>query len=350
VPPKKIKTEKKSSTDKVQFSRKRSESDIRLRQADRLSRALEILKCFNDSKSLSKKELAARLECSPKTIERTFLALELAGVPVMYDPTSRSYRLQDGCIVPPLPLTMDEGLDEARAVAVGQTISGRPSPKRKLAAKPEKRVLGRGVSEMVELATALTSVLELKTVDNGSSNPLLRTIQLALAQSRRLQAEYHSPYSDQTCRLLIDPYRLCYIRGAWYLIGRPEYSDQPISWRVVRFRTLVATEEPSRVPDDFDLEQHLGNAWGVFREETCYDVAIRFWGPAAKVVTETRWHRTQVVVPNEDGTVTLQFKVSGLNEILWWLMSWAPFSRVEDPPELRERLLKELHNAIRANS
>jgi proteasome accessory factor B len=94
----------------------------------------------------------------------------------------------------------------------------------------------------------------------------------------------------------------------------------------------------------------LGLAWGVFRGESCCDVAIRFWGPAAKVVAETNWHRTQQSEVQANGDVILRFKVEGLEEILWWLMSWAPFARVEEPIELRIRLVEELTNGIKANS
>jgi biotin operon repressor len=250
---------KSKALKEVKIERKRNDSDSRLRQADRLARALEILKLFHGSKNLTKKELATRLECSTKTIERTFQALELAGVPVIYDRASFCYRLQEDCIVPPCPLTMDESLDEARAVAVGHTVIGQSRPSRKLKAKPQKTVLARGVKEIVELASGLTAVLELKTVDSTSSNTFLRIIQIALAKRQRLKGEYFSPYSEHTSTILIDPYRLCFIRGAWYLIGRPDYSDCAINLRVVRFHSLEATDYPATI-------LIWSNIWGLLGE------------------------------------------------------------------------------------
>jgi predicted DNA-binding transcriptional regulator YafY len=73
-----------------------------------------------ESNHLSKQKLAEKLECSVKTIERTIRVLELAGISVFLDSKTKSYRLQDGYVVPLVRLSAEECLDEVRDLAVGQ--------------------------------------------------------------------------------------------------------------------------------------------------------------------------------------------------------------------------------------
>ena len=100
---------------------------------------------------------------------------------------------------------------------------------------------------------------------------------------------------------------------------------------------------------DVTSKEYLGNAWVVWRGEMTYDVEILFQPEAALVVTETNWHHTQKVVWHDNGSATLRFKVDGLNEIVWWLLGWAPFASVETPVELREMLVENLNKAISKN-
>lgn len=109
-------------------------------------------------------------------------------------------------------------------------------------------------------------------------------------------------------------------------------------------------DKPADVPDDFDLRDHLGNAWEVYRGEKSYEVEIQFAKEAAVQVTETHWHPTQRVRKHRDGSVMLSFRVDGLEEILWWLLPWTGFARVVKPLELRERLVEQLREGLRMNA
>ena len=71
-----------------------------------------------------------------------------------------------------------------------------------------------------------------------------------------------------------------------------------------------------------------------------------FTPDAAKIVTETIWHHTQIAKAHKDGSLTLNFQVDGLNEILHWILSWAGQVRVQKPDELRDLFVKTLQDAI----
>ena len=118
---------------------------------------------------------------------------------------------------------------------------------------------------------------------------------------------------------------------------------------MARFQSLRPLDSPSEVPVDFDIQSYFGNAWGVYRGDTSYNVEIQFSREAAELVTETVWHSTQTIKRHKDGSVTLSFLVDGLNEIVHWVLGWSGRARVIQPPELRILVLEHLRKALALN-
>ena len=56
----------------------------------------------------------------------------------------------------------------------------------------------------------------------------------------------------------------------------------------------------------------------------------------ANNVAETRWHPTQENRPLPDGSLEVRFQVSGLKEILYWILGYGAEVEVLEPAELRE--------------
>ncbi len=334
---------------RVEFERRLSSGDARLKQAARLARPLTLLRLLGERRGRSKKELASELECSVKTVERTLMVLELAGIPVDCDRKSGVWRLAENCLLPPLPLPAAEALDESRLLALRDGVARQGASTRVLVRRVSA-VLNRSDRALVDAASSLVAAISLQAVDAFASCDVLRDIQTALATRRKLTIRYASPYAGRMQEHMVEPYRLCFLRSAWYLIAKPDWSPDPVTLRVVRIESVRITPLTAVIPDAFSLERYLGRAWSAFRGEGVHQVRLRFAGPAAITVTETRWHPTQKIERRDDGNTIVTFEVEGLEEIVWWLMSWAPFVTVEHPPMLRERLLNELRAGIAANS
>jgi predicted DNA-binding transcriptional regulator YafY len=330
-------------------TRKRTESDRRLRQALRVARILRVLELIQGRGRWNAQALAGEIECSERTIYRDLEALELAGVPWYYDETEQCYRVRPDCRFPVLSLTEEETVGQAVATA----LSGGPGLKIGPGAKPATRKLAAISNERTQqlLADAeqLVHVLDLKIADHSRHLDILRTVQWALLHRKQVVGQYRSPYEADTVQLRLYPYRLCLIKNAWYLIGRPTDSDQPRTFRVARFKTLRLVDQPADIPEDFDLRSYFGNAWAVYRGEQTYDIEILFSPEAAEIVTETTWHHSQRVKRHKDGSVTLFFKVDGLNEIVRWVLGWAGRAKVIKPPELRKMVTEQHRKAIEMN-
>lgn len=324
----------------------RSDADRRLRQADRLSRVLRMLQLLMSRGRWTRQDIAAEQECSVRTVYRDQDVLELAGIPIERDSENRFLRVRQDFRFPSLPLTEEEALAQGTAASItsgpGLDINAGAGPvSRKLAATNRE-----DMSQVLADAEQLVSVLDLKLADHTRHRDIIRTVQWALVKRKQLTGTYRSPHEPDEVKLLLHPYRLCLVKQAWYLIAQAVGEHKPRTYRVTRFKTLRMLEANALVPEDFDLTKYFGNAWAVYRGDKSFDVEIVFAPDVASTVTEVVWHPTQKVLKQKDGSVTLAFKVDGLNEIIRWVLGWGSRAKVIQPIELREMVLAQLHQSL----
>lgn len=329
---------------------KRSDADRRLRQADRLARVVKILELITGRGRWNNAELAKELECSERTIYRHMTVLQLAGVPWYYDDAQKCYRVNETFRFPALNLDQDEilglGVSAAITSAAGLDVAvGNGTLAEKWATRTSEEK-----AQLLTEAQQLVSVLGLNLADHSGHQKTIRTVQRALIHRKKLTGLYRSPYAKEPISLTLEPFRLCLIKQAWYLIARKEKEAAPKAFRIMRFQSLKMLEKQAHVPAEFDLTAFFGNAWSVYRGETSYHVQIRFTPDAAPLVTETNWHHTQQVQPQPDGSVILSFQVDGLEEIVHWTLGWTGRAEVINPPELRKLLVRYLKKGLDLNS
>jgi len=62
---------------------------------------------------------------------------------------------------------------------------------------------------------------------------------------------------------------------------------------------------------------------------------------AARWVRERKWHESQRLDEQPDGSLILRFTVSGLGEVKRWVFSFGSHAEVLAPEELREEIQRE---------
>lgn len=255
--------------------------DRRVRQADRLARILRVLELVQSRGRWTTKAIAEEIECSERTVYRDLDVLRFAGIPYYREGDQQFIRVRPDFRFPVMTLTEDEilGLSLAAAMtkAPGLDVSKGATPTTlKLAAVSREET-----QDLIEDALRLVSVLDLKLADHSRHHEAIRTVQRALLQRKQLTGHYVSPYEPAPVKLRLHPYRLCLVKNAWYIVGRPTDEAEPRTYRVARFKSLRMVDDPAVVPGDFDLRTYFGNAWSVYRGDQSYDVEIRFTPEAA---------------------------------------------------------------------
>lgn len=70
------------------------------------------------------------------------------------------------------------------------------------------------------------------------------------------------------------------------------------------------------------------------------DVVVKFDAAVAEYIAERRWHPSQQLEHANDGSLVFRATVSGEHEFIGWVMSWAPWAELVEPPEWRAAIYR----------
>ena len=282
--------------------------------------------------------LAKVHEVSRRTIFRDLETLRDAGVKLKYNRRAESYSLAE-----PVPMSVgDLSTDEAVALV---TLANQLGDERhvpfftaagKAARKLSSSLPRKARKQLEDVANAVTIVPQGVAVLE-SKRELFGKLLDARRLRRVLQMEYASLTEWETIRTKLRPYQLMYCRHSWYIVGRSSVHREVRTFKLARIVDLEMMEEEFSLPRGFSLRRYLGNAWRMV-PETGKDlkVVIRFSSLVATNVAEVVWHPTQKLEPQADGSLLFHAKVSGINEISWWILGYADQAEVLRPQRLRK--------------
>jgi proteasome accessory factor B len=173
----------------------------------------------------------------------------------------------------------------------------------------------------------------------------------AVLESRELHFDYQKLRDTSSMRRRLQPYHLAEIDGGWYVIGYDLDREARRTFAVQRMKSVILTSKRFVRSRDFRLEDHFAGSFGVWAGEgegtPSFDVKIRFWGFAARIVAERRWHPSQEIEEIEpDGSViVLSMCLSALEDVSRWILGFGSQAEALAPEELRKRVSVELRNA-----
>jgi len=319
----------------------------------RIHRLLKILTLIQSDGDWTAQHLADECDVTVRTIYRDMKMLEGAGIPYFFDTQTNGYRVRRDFFMPPVSMTLDESL---ALIALGEHIGDKEQI-------PLTRAAGRAITKLrSQLPVALRD--ELERLDGNIDIRLAKagpfegiadvyeTVRAALADRRVLQCCYESidgnrSGKDQDEWFEFAPYTLFFSQRAWYVLGHHFGRSEVRCLKLNRFSAIQITSKRHKVPRNFTVDQHLGNAWRMIRGKTSYDVVLTFDAAFAETIADTHWHPTQQIDWHDDGSITFRCTVDGLDEIVWWILSMGPHCVVKKPKRLADRVAKLAHKTAR---
>jgi proteasome accessory factor B len=291
-------------------------------------------------------KIAAELEVSAKTIQRDidFMRYRL-GLPIDYHPQEFGFFYTEPVTAFP-NIEVSEG--EITALLVAQKALGqykgtpfeRPlqSAFRKLTDGLKDRVSfsWHDLEDAISFRSAGASIADLEMFETVSK-AVLRRVELEF-EYRKLKSAGHEPRR-------VRPYHLGCLENQWYLFAEDLERRQLRTFALPRMRKVKLTTKGFRRPADFSIAQILSGSFGVYSSGKKQRIRIEFDPFAARLVAERKWHESQRVRENKDGSITLEVELGGLEEIERWILSWGKHARVVAPQELATRIRDEA-NAI----
>lgn len=164
----------------------------------------------------------------------------------------------------------------------------------------------------------------------------------AIQDQTVLSINYYSASRNQDSRRDIAPYHLHYFQGAWYVIAYCCWRKEVRTFALDRIRTIASSNEKFTPAENFSLDNYLGDSLGIERGQQTQKIRISFDPHQARWVRERKWHPSQEIENQADGSLIITFRVSSWREVKQWVLSYGHHAQVLEPKSLREEVAREI--------
>ena len=173
---------------------------------------------------------------------------------------------------------------------------------------------------------------------------ILEVLAQAWVEQKKVRIRYQRLESRDFVNHVIRPYLI--EPSIWtdsvYVIAFSEVTEKIIPFKIDRIDTAVLSGEEFEIPADFDDQQLLKHAWGIWvGDKGPLTVKLRFSPTVTRRVKESIWHPLENVTDTEDGGCLWSADVAEWREMLPWVRGWGADVEVLEPKELREALVRE---------
>jgi proteasome accessory factor B len=284
-------------------------------------------------------KIAAELEVSAKTIQRDIdFMRDRLGLPIDYHPQEFGFYYTEAVTGFP-SIEVSEGEITALLVAQKALAQYKGTPfERPLHSAFRK--LTDGLKGRVSFSwTDLEDVISFRSAGASVSDlELFETVSKGVLRSMEIEFEYRKLNSTGYEPRRVRPFHLGCLENQWYLFGEDLERRQLRTFALPRMRKVALTTKRFRRPADFSIAQVLSGSFGVHSAGKKQRIRLQFDAFAARLVAERKWHESQRVRENADGSIVLELELGGLEEIERWILSWGKHARVLAPKDLAIRV------------
>ncbi|MDG1431115.1 MAG: WYL domain-containing protein [Paracoccaceae bacterium] len=156
----------------------------------------------------------------------------------------------------------------------------------------------------------------------------------ALRGPLQLRVRYRAEDSEPR---VLEPHGLLLGHRSYLVARQLERGEAILNFRMDRIHSAEVLEESFTLDPGFSLEDYASKAFGVYQDPEQYGEVVWHFAPeAAERAAEFRFHPTQIVEPQDDGSLIIRFHAAGWLEMAWHLYQWGDKVEVLAPEGLRE--------------
>lgn len=292
-----------------------------------ISRLFEIVYILLDKKMVTAKELAERFEVSTRTVYRDIETLSVAGIPIyMTKGKGGGISILPGFVLNKAVITEEEKKDILMSLhavnAVNLSDTGTALDKL-------NSLFGESNTDWIEVDFSSWANADAET-------KIFNTIKSAILSKKVIAFTYASAKGQETNRT-VEPLKICFKGGAWYLYGYCKERKDNRFFKLRRIKKLIVKEEvfyqnaPNQVfaqevvfNEEFvQLKMRIGKdlAYRVYDEFECYEQL-------------------------EDGSFIVEIKYPKGEWIFYYITSFGSQCEVLAPEYLRENMKTELQKML----
>ena len=159
-------------------------------------------------------------------------------------------------------------------------------------------------------------------------------------ERRAVKFRYRNLGAERGRDRQVRPYHIGCIGNHWYLFGFDVGRQGMRTFALTRLTRARLTAAHFEKPKGFKADEYLKGSFGVYKGNDDYEVVLDFdpWG--ADLIRGRHWHGSQELQDLPKGWARLRLRLSSLEEVEGWVLSWGGHVTVVRPRALAERLRK----------
>jgi predicted DNA-binding transcriptional regulator YafY len=299
----------------------------------KLIRLGQILRIFMEKETVASTWLSKHFQTTSRTIQRDLLLLKESGFPL--------HEIQKGVhqmskdLVKNLEVFDDTEL--ALVVALKNIVGQLGQPFQEAA----DGVLDR-LYDCVTTMPVFVKIDDAIPLDSALLNRIVRAIR------ERKEVNFHYTADKGAHHVSMEPYRVVYFSGFWYLIGNEPATGILKRYALDRITDFRLSKTCFKgIPDDLDAILHSSaNIW--FAGEMNLEVTVLIDAQVSHYFKRRKMFPTQEIKEERpDGSVIVSFRVGRYEAIRNFLKSWIPNIVILTPEDFKKELLKDVNRWVK---
>lgn len=321
--------------EKIQRDARSAKSRSLKKDLSRVVRLVNILQMLDAARrGVTMADLVEKFQVTERQIFRDIGSIKtLLNFPVEFDKEKKAYRFGSGFSL----RKTDLAPEEIQALLVSRAVLSRLGLPM---AKNIETLFGKAGVALAGTEMPFDLMMD-SAIDFSLVEPQFAALSDAIRESRRLEIE-HPGTEGKYWQRVIDPYRLFYADGFWYVLSWDCGKRDIRTFALDRIRKVEWKGEYFLKKPDFDIDAYMATSWKQYSLGEPEEVVIRFSKDVAGLIKRKKWHPTQRIMERKDGSLDFSVTVAGTDEIMRWVLSWGKDARAIAPKGLAERLRREI--------
>ena len=293
----------------------------------------KILRIFMEKETVSSSWLSKEFQTTPRTIQRDLLLLKESGFP-LHETQKGSYRLSKDLVK---NLEVFDDTELALMVALKNVVTQ--------LGQPFQKAVDGVLERLYESVTSMPVFVKIDDAIPLDTTFLNRMVK-AIREKKQVKFQYTSEKGIHTVQL--EPYRVVYFGGFWYLIGNETATGilKRYALDKIKYLKLLKTDFKS-IPQNLDtVLQGSTNIW--FSEDMNLEVEVLIDAKASNYFKRRKMFPTQHIKEERpDGSLVVSFRIGRYEAIRDMLKSWIPHITILKPLNFGNDLLKEVKDWVK---
>ena len=242
---------------------------------------------------------------------------------------------------------MADSLAAAGAPSRAETLRGL---EKKIRSAMRSSALRRVGPDAEALARAETTVAVQAGPRPAEDPAVIGALRQAIMALKAVRFRYRGGSRRGVARDVV-PYGIMFGRANYLVAAELSGEGQqgePRNYRLDRIEALEVLDRPAFAPEDFSLTDYAARSFGIYQGEM-EEIVLQVRPEAAEAALGWRFHPSQTLERQADGSVVVRFWATGLLELAWHLFTWGDTLKVVRPEALRLVLVQELERALAAH-